>query len=138
MDHQPAKLRLRPHHMFCESFSEPGKFQRGEAFDERERLIMGVLQSGLETVIEVIEGVDDLCEVCPLRVNNRCESPAGNEEPTRKWDVRILQGLEIAYGYIAKSGEVRKLIAAKAPLNFCWVRCPRRDRCQVFRNEKEE
>ena len=125
-------LKLRPHHACCGRFITPGVLDRGEAFAIVERKIIDALKSSTDTVIEVIEGIDDLCQVCPLNIDGRCEAPAGNEEKTRKLDVRILQGLEISYGYSTTANKLRKLVAEKAPFDFCRIRCPRRERCEVF------
>jgi hypothetical protein len=129
---KPAKFRLRPHHMFCARFMTPGVLKRTEPFADLEGKVISALRLSDDIFIEVIEGVDDLCNVCPLNVNGRCMSPQGDEDATRKWDIRILQGLGISYGYSSTTGKLRKLVAAKAPLDFCRNRCPHKPECSVF------
>jgi hypothetical protein len=88
---------------------DAGIIKRGDVFAAAEARMMQAVKSGQDTLIELVEGVDDLCQACPLNQNGRCESPHGNEEATRKWDTRILQGLGITYGYAASSAEYQKL-----------------------------
>ncbi len=100
--------------------------------------IVGIMAEGDETIIrtpvEVIEGVDVLCKVCPLCQNERCQSPQGNEDEVRKWDADILRGLEISYGDSITADRFRTLIGKKAPFIFCHTRCKWREGCSVFRS----
>ena len=90
------------------------------------------MSSDSEALIEVIEGVDILCLSCPECAGNRCESPHGNEEEVRKWDVKALKGLGISYGERRTAKAFRELVEAKAPLEFCRTRCPWKEVCKVF------
>ena len=56
-----AELKLRPHHIMCEPFLVPEAFDRGEAFNALATRIKNALESESDTLIEVIEGTDDLC-----------------------------------------------------------------------------
>ena len=125
-------LRLRPHHMFCEGFLGAEFPERGEEFGKIEHTIRETLTSGVETVLEVMEGPDLLCQSCPLCRDGRCQSPGGNEEEVRKWDAKILKGLGIAYRERKTVQEFRALIMQKAPLVFCQTKCPWRESCRVF------
>jgi len=126
------KLKLRPHHVYCERFSTWNIPERGEAFNMVECKIRDIITSDVDTLIEVVEGVDELCEVCPLRQNDRCESPQGNEDEVRKWDEIILEGLGISYGDRFSAKSIRRLIDEKAPLPFCRTRCKLKEVCPVF------
>jgi len=133
------RLRLRPHHLFCEAFSPWNLPERGEVFNEVEnnireilKYVREVLKSGTDTYIEVVEGIDDLCNVCPLCQSGRCQSPQGNEDQVRKWDAIILKGLGISYGDETTAQRIRLLIGDKAPLDFCYTRCKSKNVCKVF------
>ena len=70
-----------------------------------------------------------MCQLCPMYGDDRCESPAFDEEQVRKWDGIILKELGISYGQRMTSEEIRNLIDRKAPLNFCQNRCRLREEC---------
>jgi len=127
-----GKIQLRPHHIFCDTFFPRGDFQRGGDFDRVMHALRELSDSESDTTIEVVEGVDELCRVCPDCKNNRCESPYGSEDAVRKWDGKILKGLEISYGEARTIKEFHALIRQKAPLAFCRTRCPWREVCSVF------
>jgi hypothetical protein len=71
---QAPTMRLRPHHVYCQRFAPWNLPERGEAFNQVERSIRKTLQTGIDTIIEVAEGIDILCRECPLRDGDRCES----------------------------------------------------------------
>jgi len=85
-----------------------------------------------DTIIEIMEGVDELCQVCPDFSDDRCCSPLGDEEEVRKWDAVILNNLGVLYGDKMTVRELRSLIEQKAPLQFCRERCSWKERCSVF------
>jgi hypothetical protein len=124
--------KLRPHHIFCERFLPLDDLGRGDAFARAIRNMKEMLESEDRVLIEVTEGIDDLCQDCPDRAGDRCENANGNEEKVRKWDSRIAAGLGIAYGERRSAAEFRDLILAKAPLDFCRERCPWKMFCSVF------
>jgi len=96
-----------------------------------ERQIREVLKSGAETIIEVVEGIDALCSVCPLCGDGRCQSPEGDETEVRKWDAIVLRGLGTAYGDRLSAREFSKLILERAPLAFCQTKCKLRAKCSA-------
>jgi hypothetical protein len=127
------KWRLRPHHLFCEQFSPWSLPERGKLFNGFERKLRVMLRSGTTSIIEVTEGADDLCQVCPICRNNRCQSPEGDEDAVRKWDAIVLRGLGIFYGDHMTAETLRAVVNEKAPLVFCRDRCKSKERCGVFR-----
>ena len=126
-----TELRLRPHHIFCQRFSPWNLPERGEAFNRLEQQIRGTLRSGTEVVIEVVEGIDVLCSVCPLCGDGRCQSPEGDETEVRKWDAIVLRGLGTSYGDRLSAKEFSKLILQRAPLAFCQTKCKLRGECSA-------
>ena len=126
------KARFRPHHIFCERFLEINIKNRGEEFERVSQQRKETIEKQDDTLVEAVEGTDELCSVCPDCRDGRCHSPKGDEEAVRKWDGIILKGLEINYGEMRTSKEWRSLINQKAPLNFCKTRCPYRSSCTVF------
>ena len=131
-DHRAEVSRWRPHHIYCEQFLTGNFPDRGEMFDQIGDKIRETMRSGTDTIIEVLEGVDELCQTCPLCQDNRCKSPNGDEDAVRKWDAIVLKGLGISYGEKRTAQEFRTLIEKKAPLEFCQTRCRWRGTCSVF------
>jgi len=58
-------MRLRPHHILCARFISIEPPGRGENFDILSRRIRDLLISQEEMLIEVTQGVDDLCGPAP-------------------------------------------------------------------------
>lgn len=125
------KVRFRPHHIFCERFLEVKVPNRGEEFERVSQKVKDIIERQEDVVVEIIEGIDELCQVCPDCRDERCQNPRGNEEAVKKWDDIILKGLEINYGEVRTSKDWCILIHQKAPLNFCKTRCPFRSSCTV-------
>ena len=123
------RFRYRPHHIFCSRFLQVNFSHRGEEYNRESQKAKDVFDSQPDSVVEVIEGVDQLCQFCPDCRNDRCQNSEGNEEAVRKWDGIILKGLGIGYGEIKKSGDWLTLIKEKAPLNLCKTKCPWKSRC---------
>ena len=126
------KARYRPHHLFCERFLKVEVPDRGEEFERVSRERKDTIETEDDVVVEVIEGIDELCRVCPDCRDERCQNPRGDEEAVKKWDGIILRGLEINYGEARTSRDWRILINQKAPLTFCEMQCPYRSSCTVF------
>lgn len=134
----PEELRLRPHHIFCQRFAPWNLPERGEAFNSLERQIREALRLGTDTIVEVVEGVDVLCKVCPLCADGRCQSPEGDETEVRKWDAVILRGLGMSYGARSSAREFSKLILDRAPLAFCQNKCKLRGKCSAVSRAHEK
>jgi hypothetical protein len=124
--------KLRPHHIFCKTFLTPNFPERGGEFKRVSSAIKELIESNSDAMIEIIQGVDELCRSCPERLEDRCESPNGNEDKVRKWDAIILKGLGISYGEKRTIQELSEIIGRKAPLDFCRTRCPWKAICTIF------
>ena len=125
-------MKFRPHHIFCERFLKVELPDRGAKFEQVEQRMKDIIQTDDEALVEVTEGIDELCRVCPNCWDDRCQSPLGNEEAVRKWDSIILKGLGISYGETRTSKQWRMLIEQKAPLVFCQTRCPWKSSRSIF------
>jgi hypothetical protein len=126
-------MKLRPHHICCEGFLRAEFPERGPNFLEVEQRVRGSVWSDEGTVVEAIQGVDQLCHVCPHCREDRCHHPRGDEEAVRKWDTILLTGMGISYGHTMTSEEWRLFIQTKMPLDFCRTRCPSKSTCMVIR-----
>lgn len=135
--HSPPELKLRPHHIFCQRFAPWNLPERGEAFNSLEQQIREALKSGTETIVEVVEGIDVLCNACPLCADGRCQSPEGDETEVRKWDAIVLKGLGTSYGDRLSAKEFSKLILESAPLAFCQNKCKLRRKCSALTGSHE-
>jgi hypothetical protein len=127
--------KLRPHHIFCKKFLNLDFPERGEKFKRVSSAIKELIASNSDAMIEIIQGVDGLCRLCPDCRGNRCENANGNEDKVRKWDRIILNGLEISYGEKRTIQELSEVIGRKAPLDFCRTRCPWKAICSIFNLE---
>ena len=118
--------RFRPHHILCERFLNLDFPERGKGFAERKQKVIEIIRAHDDTLVEAIEGVDEICRVCPNCRGNRCASPDGEEEAVRKWDSIILRSLGIGCGETMTAMGWRTLIDDKAPLELCGSKCPHR------------
>lgn len=125
------KVRFRPHHIFCERFLKVEVPNRGEEFEQVSQKVRDIIERQEDVIVEIIEGIDELCQACPDCRDGRCQNPRGNEEAVKKWDGIILKGLEINYGEARTSKDWRIFTQQKAPLDFCKTRCPFRSSCTV-------
>ena len=65
-------LNLRPHHLLCtRAFKGLGY---SPAFVENMQCIINRLKCGC--IITLVEGLDDICVLCPERIENRCRFEA--------------------------------------------------------------
>lgn len=121
-------LRLRAHHVYCSQFWRIDYSDRGQEFCRVEASIEDALRQGRDVLVELVEGIDDLCEVCPYLGNGRCQSPRGNEEEVRKLDAIIQKELRWSVGTRMTAAEWQRSSRRKVPLEFC-KRCKARGRC---------
>ena len=123
--------QFRPHHIYCLRFIRLSFPERGEEYRQVEQTIINILQEEDGVLLEMGEGVDELCRACINCKDDRCQSPEGKEEAVRKWDNIILKGLGISYGQTRTSKQWRDLIEQKGPLDFCQARCPHKLNCST-------
>jgi len=128
------KIKIRPHHLFCLRFLQIEFPERGEVYRLAEQRMKDLLQKEDHVLLEVSEGVDDLCRSCVDLQGDQCRSPQGSEESVRKWDHLILKGMGISYGDTKTSKQWIELIKQKAPLDYCLTRCPKKPVCTVFKS----
>jgi len=125
-------MKLRPHHILCVQFLPEGDIGRGREYKDMETRVREIMRRQDDTLIEVTEGVDELCGPCPECIDGRCNNKFGDEDAVRKWDARVLDGLGVSYRETLSVMYLHTLIRSKAPLPFCRDRCPWRSACRVF------
>lgn len=125
-----ADLRLRGHHIYCLLFSKAQFSNRGSIFLETEARVKQVIRSEPDKIVEIVEGMDDLCRVCPLLVGDQCQSPGGEEQKVRKWDARVLADLGLSVGTILSVCQLQDIFRAKSPIPLC-ARCRWRESCGI-------
>jgi len=130
-------LHARPHHLLCVPFTTVSPKDRGEKFYEIESFYKKTIRETPKGFIRIVEGVDRLCQECPSRQGDRCESPDGNEEAVRKLDGIVLKGLGLEVGAVISVEELRSILRAKAPIRFC-QKCPWQDYCALGSGEKPQ
>ena len=130
-DQDPGKLKLRPHHLFCNRFLPLAVLARGGEFARAVERINELTQAESDLTVVVTEGPDQLCAYCPECRNNRCENPLGDEAKVRRWDAKIREGLAISYGEEMTVRDLLALIGERAPLDFCRTRCAWISVCEV-------
>jgi hypothetical protein len=127
-------MKLRAHHIYCVPFLKMNLSERGQDFVQVENKIRQTMCKESGEPVEVVWGVDELCQVCPLCRGNRCHSPNGDEEEVRKLDSIILKELGVSVGTALTVNEWRKIIKQKSPPDFC-NRCRVRSFCCVGSDE---
>ena len=123
-------LPLRAHHICCLRFLKVTSEERGADYRQVSDKIKSTLLSQPESLVMVIEGVDELCRVCPQCSDGRCNSPRGDENEVRRWDAILLKELGLSFGVCLTSSQWQALIAQKAPFKLC-KRCQWHKVCNV-------
>ena len=132
------ELKLRPHHAFCLRFLPLDTFTipvQGAAAIANFDKVTRTLKSSPDTLITLVKGIDDICCLCPLNLDDRCQNPQGNENETRKWDAIILKELCLSYDANITVDQLHALTTEKSPLIFCKTRCPHRMVCKMLDTE---
>ncbi len=119
-------LLLRAHHICCMRFARWSLEKRGAEYAGRCESVRNALGSQ-NRMIQVVEGVDYICDLCPELKEHECGAEGG-EISVRKWDSALLRYLGISFGTVMSAMEWRALIAARTPFSLC-QRCLYRERC---------
>jgi hypothetical protein len=119
-------LKLRAHHICCSRFTNT-THDRGKGFAAAECEAEQALKSDFRS-IKVVQGVDTLCAVCPLRSGDWCASPNGSKEKVRKWDSLLLEDLGIAFNTVMDAADRRQFVDERVPFRVCG-RCRWRNNC---------
>ena len=123
-------MKLRAHHIYCLRFLTVNLSDRGEEYIRVEDRIKQTMRQSVTQPVTLICGIDELCKVCPLCLDSRCQSEMGDEEEVRKWDSIIMKELGVTDGATFTAVEWRKLIGFKFPLTFC-KRCKAKEFCEA-------
>ncbi|MBI2853453.1 MAG: DUF1284 domain-containing protein [Chloroflexi bacterium] len=123
-------MQLRPHHLLCIRFVSDGSLDssRGDVYTEARKKLLEFVEGNsgdVKATVEVKEGHDTICAVCPHFNGRECAHPAGGEEGVRKWDAKVLQGLGLHFGQVIEVSRLSSLIKEKTPMDFCVMKCPR-------------
>lgn len=132
MNDQPEikTLRLRPHHISCIPFLNFDGDRLDREFFQLLTKVKGLLTSDLDLTVTVVEGVDDVCQACPSRVGDRCESAPIKEDMVRRLDIFLLKNLGKSYGETLEVSQWRSVISQKWPYHLCRV-CRWRTYCSA-------
>lgn len=122
--------RVRGHHLLCLPSSNVEFPERGQLFHETYINIRDALRTGLDSTIQVVQGPDDLCGVCPISSPEGCRSEQGGEPLVRKWDNMVLGGLGIEPGAEMPVEEYRAILSRNSPVGFCY-RCKVGINCEM-------
>ncbi len=123
-------LRLRAHHLCCTPFADFEFAERGPDFINKEREVKKALLSDLDTMVTIIEGPDQVCQLCANLGDNRCASANGNEEQVRKWDAILRSYLGVPFNTCLSVREWQSLIKSKTPFKIC-PRCRWQSTCEM-------
>ena len=125
-------IRLRGHHLICL------QFYRGEGYsrDFVEHLFHILERVKFEDV-EVVEGVDDICSVCPHNSGNICTYSDSAESEVREIDKLAVELLSLRTSSKVKWNEIRgrvKSILGTWKEKVC-KSCSWKEVCGIERNE---
>jgi len=104
--------------------------ERGPDFLQVRTRVKNTLLSQPEAEVMIIEGVDEVCKVCTLCIDERCSSPLGGDDAVRKWDAILLRELGLPFGTCLTSAEWQALIEQKTPYKIC-QKCRWKQVCDV-------
>ena len=114
-----VRLRLRPHHICCLPFIGLNSAQLDQTFYQALARTKELLTADAGAYVTAIDGVDDICRVCPSCVNDQCQSPPIQEDKVRRLDSFLLKELGGAYGDTLPVAEWRALISDRWPYRLC-------------------
>ena len=95
-------VELRGHHLICLHFFKGEVL--GQKFAEKMKEILTKLE---RNSVKVIEEADELCHVCPMFKNGKCEY----EEEVKEMDNKALELLNLKVGDIAMWKEIKEKVS---------------------------
>jgi len=115
-----SNIRFRPHHFLCTVGFE-GKGYSESFVDNYVRVAHGLRETpdGDQTAIEVTSGTDSICEPCPNRRDDRCET----ESKIRSLDEAHAKILGIRAGDRLTWGEAKEKIRTKMTVEKLRAAC---------------
>lgn len=126
-------IRMRGHHLICLNF------YRGEGYNQEfiENLddVMRRAKGGEE--IEVVEGADEICRVCPTLQGEKCVSKPGADAKIREMDAKAAAHLGVEIGSKVLWQEIKTKVM-EAPKEWLAAFCKGCDWGEVCAGEKQK
>ena len=94
-------VELRGHHLICLHFFKGEVL--GQKFAEKMREMLSLLE---KNSVKVIEGIDELCKVCPMFKEGKCEY----EDEVKEMDRKALELLNLKVGDTISWREVKERV----------------------------
>lgn len=119
--------KLRGHHLICMHFYEGEGYDR-PFIESLEKLMADIHNEG----VEVAEGADDICSLCPHRTGDACTMSETADREIREMDARALKLLDLPVGRRSGWGFLRDAMAAVFPEwyeSYCFA-CSWRRACE--------
>ena len=111
---EESVIRLRPHHLFCIQGFKGRGYDR--AFTENFSALVHRVEQAPETMIQVVDGPDDVCAKCPHLTGERCGSSADSDRKVREHDQAVLRALGVTAFDVTSIGDVRQRLKEHAQL----------------------
>jgi len=114
-------MKVRGHHLVCTyCFFGSGKKRAKDFFGVENAIpeLLRKLQDDPERVLTVVDDMDDVCEVCPLKRPDGCgraADAAAQNRKLRSWDAAILKRLGLRAGDRIKARELEERIRQRIP-----------------------
>lgn len=102
-------IKLRGHHLICRlGFRGMGY---DEIFTKKMSEIVDILNNKQETLIKIVESIDDLCLSCPNRKDDRCFTGKKEdaEEHIKFMDKVVIDSLSLEIGKVYSAYEINIL-----------------------------
>lgn len=98
------KVLLRPHHLMC-SLAFQGKGY-SSAFVENMWSVVNALRQSDATEIEIVPGLDNICQPCPHNLGHKCQSQSEIEF----LDLQHMKALTLSFGERLTWGDAKNRI----------------------------
>ncbi|QQE75824.1 DUF1284 domain-containing protein [Brevibacillus composti] len=98
-------ITLRGHHLLCvHGFRGMGYSPAFVA--KMSEVVEKIRDVGQDFSIRVVQGLDDTCQFCPNKGENRCEASSDSEAHVQQLDQNVIQQLGIAAGEVYLKSEL--------------------------------